>query len=189
MSRRQTPSLARVALVGRPNVGKSTIFNRLTGTRRAIVTSVAGTTRDVLARPVEWQQRVFTLVDTGGGGGGPARTRCGEAVANRGRRAAGAVDLVVFVVDGREGPVPADDEVAQELRIRGVPVVLAINKMDDRRAHDRVVEFHRFGFEPIVEIAAEHGQGIGDLLGRGGGTAADGTGGVDVDGGGTGGHG
>ena len=163
MPRRQTPSSARVALVGRPNVGKSTIFNRLTGTRRAIVTSVAGTTRDVLARPVEWQQRVFTLVDTGGVVGA-SEDPMWEAVANRGRRAAGAVDLVVFVVDGREGPVPADDEVARELRVRGVPVVLAINKMDDHRAHDRVPEFHRFGFEPIVEIAAEHGQGIGDLL-------------------------
>ena len=152
-----------MALVGRPNVGKSTIFNRLTGTRRAIVTSVAGTTRDVLARPVEWQRRVFTLVDTGGVVGA-SEDPMWEAVANRGRRAAGAVDLVVFVVDGREGPVPADEEVARELRVRGVPVVLAINKMDDHRARDRVPEFHRFGFEPIVEIAAEHGQGIGDLL-------------------------
>jgi GTP-binding protein len=117
----------------------------------------------VLARPVEWQQRVFTLVDTGGVVGAsedPMR----ELVADRGRREAGAVDLVVFVVDGREGPVPADDEVARDLRVAGVPVVLAINKMDDRRARDRVPEFHRFGFEPIVEIAAEHGQGIGDLL-------------------------
>ena len=70
MSRHQRFSTGRVALVGRPNVGKSTIFNRLTGTRRAIVTSVAGTTRDVQARPVEWQQRVFTLVDTGGVVGG-----------------------------------------------------------------------------------------------------------------------
>ena len=163
MPRYQTVSTGRVALVGRPNVGKSTIFNRLTGTRRAIVTSVAGTTRDVLARPVEWQQRVFTLVDTGGVVGA-SEDPMWEAVANRGRRAAGAVDLVVFVVDGREGPVPADDEVARELRVRGVPVMLAINKMDDHRARDRVPEFHRFGFEPIVEIAAEHGQGIGDLL-------------------------
>ena len=149
--------------MGRPNVGKSTIFNRLTGTRRAIVTAVAGTTRDVLARPVEWQRRVFTLVDTGGVVGAsedPMR----EAVADRGRRAAGAVDLVVFVVDGREGPLPADDEVARELRVHGVPVVLAINKMDDHRARDRVLEFHRFGFEPVVEISAEHGRGIGDLL-------------------------
>ena len=159
----QTVPSGRVALVGRPNVGKSTIFNRLTGTRRAIVTSVAGTTRDVLARPVEWQQRVFTLVDTGGVVGA-SEDPMWEAVANRGRRAAGAVDLVVFVVDGREGPLPADDEVARELRIRGVPVVLAINKMDDHRARDRVPEFHRFGVEPIVEISAEHGQGIGDLL-------------------------
>ena len=163
MPRHQTVPSGRVALVGRPNVGKSTIFNRLTGTRRAIVTSVAGTTRDVLARPVEWQRRVFTLVDTGGVVGA-SEDPMWEAVANRGRRAAGAVDLVVFVVDGREGPVPADDEVARELRVRGVPVVLAINKMDDHRARDHVPEFHRFGFDPIVEIAAEHGQGIGDLL-------------------------
>ena len=163
MPRHQTAPSGWVALVGRPNVGKSTIFNRLTGTRRAIVTSVAGTTRDVLARPVEWQQRVFTLVDTGGVAGA-SEDPMWEVVASRGRRAAGAVDLVVFVVDGREGPVPADDEVARELRVRGVPVVLAINKIDDRRAHDRVPEFYRFGFEPIIEIAAEHGQGIGDLL-------------------------
>ena len=163
MPRHQTVPSGRVALVGRPNVGKSTIFNRLTGTRRAIVTSIAGTTRDVLARPVEWQRRVFTLVDTGGVVG-VSEDPMWEAVANRGRRAAGAVDLVVFVVDGREGPVLADEEVARELRVRGVPVVLAINKMDDHRARDRVPEFHRFGFDPIVEIAAEHGQGIGDLL-------------------------
>ena len=163
MSRPQTLARGRVALVGRPNVGKSTIFNRLTGTRRAIVTAVAGTTRDVLARPVEWQQRVFTLVDTGGVVG-VSEDPMWEAVADRGRQAAGTVDVVVFVVDGRKGPVPADDEVARELRVRGIPVVLAINKMDDHRAHDRVLEFHRFGFEPIVEISAEHGQGIGDLL-------------------------
>ena len=163
MPRHQTIPSGRVALVGRPNVGKSTLFNRLTGTRRAIVTSVAGTTRDVLARPVEWQQRVFMLVDTGGVVGA-SEDPMWEAVANRGRRAAAEVDLVVFVVDGREGPVPADDEVAQELRARGVPVVVAINKMDDRRARDRVPEFYRFGFEPLIEIAAEHGQGIGDLL-------------------------
>jgi GTP-binding protein len=163
MSRHHTAPSGRVALVGRPNVGKSTIFNRLTGTRRAIVTSVAGTTRDVLARPVEWQQTVFTLVDTGGVVGA-SDDPMWEAVASRGRRAAAEVDVVVFVVDGRAGPIPADDEVAREIRVRGVPVVLAINKMDDRRARDRVLEFHRFGFESIVEIAAEHGQGIGDLL-------------------------
>ena len=152
-----------VALVGRPNVGKSTLFNRLTGTRGAIVTAVAGTTRDVLARPVEWQQRMFTLVDTGGVVGA-SHDPMQDVVADRGRRAAGDADVVVFVVDAKEGPVPADDEVAKELRVRGVPVVVAVNKMDDRRAEARVPEFHRFGFDPMVEIAAEHGQGIGDLL-------------------------
>ena len=112
---------------------------------------------------MEWQQRVFSLVDTGGVAGAstdPMR----EAVADRGRRAAGEAEVVVFVVDGGEGPVPADDELARELRTRGTPVVVAVNKMDDRRARSHVPEFHRFGFEPIVEIAAEHGQGIGDLL-------------------------
>ena len=152
-----------VGLVGRPNVGKSTLFNRLTGTRRAIVTSMAGTTRDVLVRPVEWQQRVFSLIDTGGVIGA-SEDPMQAVVADRVRRAAGEVDVVVFVVDGSEGPVPADDDLAQELRILGVPVVVAINKMDQRRSRGHVPEFHRFGFETITEIAAEHGQGIGDLL-------------------------
>ena len=152
-----------VGLVGRPNVGKSTLFNRLTGTRRAIVTSMAGTTRDVLVRPVEWQQRVFSLIDTGGVIGA-SEDPMQEVVADRVRRAAGEVDVIVFVVDGSEGPVPADDDLAQELRILGVPVVVAINKMDRRSARGQVPEFHRFGFETITEIAAEHGQGIGDLL-------------------------
>ncbi len=153
----------RVVLVGRPNVGKSTLFNRLTGTRRAIVTPLAGTTRDVLAGTVEWQRRVFSIVDTGGVAGASVDPMQ-EAVADRGRRAAGDAEVVVLVVDGSEGPLPADDELARELRTRGTPVVVAVNKMDDRRARSHVPEFHRFGFEPLVEIAAEHGQGIGDLL-------------------------
>jgi GTP-binding protein len=103
------------------------------------------------------------LVDTGGVVGASSDPMQ-EAVAARGRQAASEVDLVVFVVDGREGRVPADDEVAQELRQRGVPVIIAINKTDDRRAREHTGEFHRFGFTPIVEIAAEHGQGVGDLL-------------------------
>jgi GTP-binding protein len=149
--------------VGRPNVGKSTLFNRLTGTRGAIVTAVPGTTRDVQTRQAEWQTRVFTLVDTGGIVGA-SDDPMWLAVADRGRRAAEAVDLVVLVVDGRAGPVPADEEVARELHIRGRPVIVAVNKTDDRRARGRVPEFHQFGFDTIVEISAEHGLGIGDLL-------------------------
>ena len=149
--------------MGRPNVGKSTLFNRLTGTRGAIVTAVAGTTRDVLGGAVEWQGRVFALVDTGGVVGA-SLDPMQDAVAARAGRATSSVDVIVFVVDGTEGPLPADDEVAADLRRKGVPVIVAVNKTDDRRARDRLSEFHRFGFEPILEIAAEHGLGIGDLL-------------------------
>ena len=163
MTRPTTQPHGQVALVGRPNVGKSTLFNRLTGTRGAIVTSVAGTTRDVLGGAVEWQGRVFSLVDTGGVIGA-SLDPMQDAVAERVLRAAAGVNLVVFVVDGPEGPVPADDEVAANLRRLGVPVIVAVNKTDKRRARDQMPEFHRFGFEPIVEIAAEHGLGIGDLL-------------------------
>ena len=163
MPRAPASATGRVALVGRPNVGKSTLFNRLTGGRRAIVTAVAGTTRDVLEGEVEWQGRRFSLIDTGGVVGA-SEDPMQEAVAARGRRAADGVDMVIFVVAGPEGPVPADEEIAAELRTLGAPVLLAVNKMDDRRSEGHLAEFFRFGLEPLVEIAAEHGQGVGDLL-------------------------
>jgi GTP-binding protein len=152
-----------VVLVGRPNVGKSTLFNRVTSSRRAIVTPIAGTTRDAIAQPAEWQGIPFMLVDTGGMFGA-STDPLHDLVLERGRRAVASADVVVFVVDGREGLVPGDEDVASALRGAGVPVILAVNKTDDRRARDRALEFYRFGFEPVVEIAAEHGQGIGDLL-------------------------
>jgi GTPase len=152
-----------VVLVGRPNVGKSTLFNRITNTRRAIVAPLAGTTRDVMAQPAEWQGCQFTLVDTGGMFGA-SRDPLHELVFEHGRRALGNADLVVFVVDGREGLVPGDEEIAQTLRAGSAPVVLAVNKTDDRRARGRSLEFFQFGFDPVIEIAAEHGQGVGDLL-------------------------
>jgi GTP-binding protein len=152
-----------VVLVGRPNVGKSTLFNRLTGSRRAIVTAVPGTTRDVIAQPADWRGRTFTLVDTGGMFGSTTDP-LHELVIEHGRRALTTADLVIFIVDGREGLVPGDEEIAQVLRSLGRPVVLAVNKTDDRRARDRAMEFFQFGFEPVVEIAAEHGLGVGDLL-------------------------
>jgi GTP-binding protein len=156
-------ALPTVVLAGRPNVGKSTLFNRITGTRRAIVAPVAGTTRDVIAQPAEWRGARFTLVDTGGMFGASADP-LHELVVQRGRKALEKADLAIFVVDGREGLVPGDQEIAAALRTRGVPVVVAVNKSDDRRARGRAVEFYQFGFEPILEIAAEHGEGIGDLL-------------------------
>ena len=152
-----------VVLVGRPNVGKSTLFNRVTGSRRAIVTPVPGTTRDVISLPAEWQGQGFTLVDTGGMFG-HSEDPLHALVLEHGRRALAAADLVVFVTDGREGPVPGDEDIARTLREAGKPVVVAVNKTDDKRGRARAVEFFRFGFEPVVEIAAEHGDGVGDLL-------------------------
>jgi GTP-binding protein len=129
-------ALRRIVLVGRPNVGKSTLFNRLTGTRRSIVTAIPGTTRDVITHPVTWGRHTFDLIDTGG----------------------------VFVVDGREGLVSGDEEIAKSVRDSGVPAIIAINKSDDRRARDAALDFARLGFASMVDISAEHGQGVGDLL-------------------------
>ena len=154
---------ATVVLVGRPNVGKSTLFNRITGSRRAIVTPVAGTTRDTIAQPAEWRGVPFELVDTGGmfgATGDPLH----ELVVEHGRKAIATADVVVLVVDGREGLVSGDEEIAAALRSVDAPVVVAVNKTDDRRARGASVEFYALGFETIVEIAAEHGEGVGDLL-------------------------
>jgi GTPase len=152
-----------VVLVGRPNVGKSTLFNRITGSRRAIVTPVAGTTRDTIAEPAEWQGTPFSLVDTGGMFGA-STDPLHELVVEHGRRAIRSADVIVFVVDGREGLVSADEEIAGALRAGHAPVVMAVNKTDDRRARGRALEFYRLGFEPVIEMAAEHGEGVGDLL-------------------------
>src|SRR5688572_12286481 len=125
--------LPSVALVGRPNVGKSTLFNRLTRTRRAIVTPIAGTTRDVLAQPVEWQGRAFELTDTGGMFGA-SEDPLHALVLERGRRAIAEADLLVLVVDGRDGLVSGDLEIAAVVRAANRPTLLAVNKTDDRRA-------------------------------------------------------
>lgn len=157
---RRLPS---VVLIGRPNVGKSTLFNRLSGTRRAIVTAVPGTTRDVIAQPAEWRGVHFELVDTGGMFGA-SEDPLHELVIERGRRAIAEADLLVFVVDGREGLVPADREIAQVVRAADVPTVLAINKTDDRRAEAGLLELYQLGFDAVFEVSAEHGHGTGDLL-------------------------
>jgi GTP-binding protein len=152
-----------VVLVGRPNVGKSTLFNRVTGSRRAIVTAIAGTTRDIIQQPAEWQGTNFTLIDTGGMFGA-SQDPLHELVVVHGRRALESADAIIFVVDGREGLVSADEEIAASLRSATAPIVVAVNKADDKRARGRSLEFYKLGLEPIVEIAAEHGDGVGDLL-------------------------
>ena len=152
-----------VVLVGRPNVGKSTLFNRLSETRRAIVTAIPGTTRDVIAQNVEWRGLRFELVDTGGMFGA-SQDPLHELVLERGRRAIANADLLVLVVDGREGLVPGDKQIAEVIRSADTPTLVVINKTDDKRARAGVMEFYQLGFDPVLEISAEHAQGIGELL-------------------------
>lgn len=157
---RKSPS---VVLVGRPNVGKSTLFNRITGSRRAIVSPMAGTTRDSLARPANWCGTTFELFDTGGLFGA-SDDPLHELVVVQGDWAIEHADLLVLVVDGREGLVSADQEIAGRLRTTGRPVFVAINKTDDKRARQSALEFYQLGFEHVFEISAEHGDGVAELL-------------------------
>ena len=152
-----------VVLVGRPNVGKSTLFNRITGRRRSIVAPVAGTTRDALEGPATWQGRQFTLVDTGGLFGATTDP-LHVLVEAQGLRALEAASLLVFVLDGQEGLVPADEVIAKRLRGYDRPVIVAVNKTDDKRARERAGEFHRLGFAPVIDVSAEHGDGVAELL-------------------------
>jgi GTP-binding protein len=157
---RKSPS---VVLVGRPNVGKSTLFNRMTGSRRAIVNPMAGTTRDALARPVVWRGTSFQLFDTGGLYG-ESQDPLHELVVQQGHRAIVGADLLVLMVDGREGLIPGDERIARELRETGIRVMLAINKTDDKRSQKSAMEFFQLGFDPVTEISAEHGTGVAELL-------------------------
>src|SRR5687768_1760545 len=109
-----------VVLVGRPNVGKSTLFNRMTGSRRAIVAPIAGTTRDSVSRPVSWRGVTFDLFDTGGLYGA-SEDPLHDLVVRQGQRAIVGADLLVFVVDGRDGLASGDETIARELRQTGLP--------------------------------------------------------------------
>ena len=144
-------------------MGKSTLFNRMTGSRRAIVAPIAGTTRDALARPVVWRGTAFQLFDTGGLYG-ESQDPLHELVVVQGQRAIVGADLLVLLVDGREGLIPGDERIARELRETGIPVILAINKTDDKRSQKSAMEFFQLGFDPVTEISAEHGTGVADLL-------------------------
>jgi GTP-binding protein len=127
------------------------------------VTSVPGTTRDAIGQPVEWQGTHFELIDTGGMFGA-SEDPLHALVLERGRRAIVDADLLVLVTDGREGLVPGDLEIAKVVREAGKPALLAINKIDDRRARTGALELYQLGLDPVFEIAAEHGDGVGDLL-------------------------
>lgn len=152
-----TPS---VAIVGRPNVGKSTLFNRLLRQRKAIVHDQPGVTRDRITGQMEFEDdRAVLLVDTGG-------LVPGDDVLGLNRQVLLAVeesDLLILVVDGKEGLVAADETVWQELREYSKPSILVVNKADTRAAQEGQYEFYRLGFEKQILVSAEHAMGIGEL--------------------------
>ena len=156
-------SLPVVAIVGRPNVGKSTLFNRLVGERVAIVEDIPGTTRDRVYGVGEWNGRRFTVVDTGGLELDPG-THIEERVQDQARVAIEESDLVLFVVDAAAGIAPLDYEVADRLRRAGKPTILVVNKADSPRREHEGAEFYALGFEPTIAVSAQHGRSTGDLL-------------------------
>jgi GTPase len=156
-------SLPLVAIVGRPNVGKSTLFNRLTGERRSIVGDEPGITRDRIYGVSDWNGKRFSLVDTGG------MVPDDDAVIpqNIFKQAEAAIaeaQVLVWVVDVRKGITPLDEELVSLLRSTGKRVIVAANKADIQRLDSEAGEFYKFGFEAVVPISAEHGDGVADLL-------------------------
>ena len=152
-----------VAVVGFPNVGKSTLVNRLTATRQAVVHETPGVTRDRKEVVCEWNGRRFQLVDTGGVDvvDPSPLTR---SVADQARAAVEEADLVLFVVDATAGITPGDEELAAILRRAHKPVLLIANKLDDPRRDQEALEFHRLGLGDPIPLSAMHGHGTGDLL-------------------------
>ena len=152
-----------VSIVGRPNVGKSTLFNRIVGSRKALVDHSPGVTRDRIAATCSIEDKVFTLVDTGGM----------EIAAKEGlqallkeqiERAVADSALIIFVVDSRAGLMPDDKEMASKLRSAGKPLILAVNKVESPKAELAAAEFHALGFRVMIGVSAEHGRGMADLL-------------------------
>lgn len=152
-----------VAIVGRPNVGKSTLFNRLVGAPQAVVHGVPGTTRDRVYGDVDWGDTSFTLVDTGGLGLEGA-TPLDEAVTAQAALAIQEADLILFLTDLRDGPVGADLDVAERLRRTDKPVLLVANKGDSPRDRAHATEFYELGLEAPIVVSAIRGSGTGDLL-------------------------
>jgi GTPase len=159
------PLLGTAAVVGFPNVGKSTFVNRLSATRQAVVFETPGVTRDRKEIAVEWSGKRFLLVDTGGvdiADDSPITRQ----VAEQARRAVEEADLVLFVVDAKAGIGPGDEEIAAILRRARKPVLVVANKVDDPRRDDEALEFHALGLGDPIPVSALHGHGTGDLLDR-----------------------
>src|SRR6266436_1500789 len=156
-----------IAIVGRPNVGKSALFNRVVGRRIAIVHDQPGVTRDRVSAEAEWRGQPFTLVDTGGMG--LLRRERSEDIIVRAALeqveiAIEAANVIILVVNVQEGIVPLDREAAERLRRSSKPVLVAVNKVDTHRVEVQAMEFAELGFDKIFPVSAIHGEGIEPLL-------------------------
>ena len=158
-----TAPLRRIALVGRPNVGKSALFNRLVGRQVSIVHDQPGVTRDWIVARSDFGAEPFEVIDTGGIGAEPDPDFAAQTKAAA-HRAIEECDGMVFVVDGRDGLTPLDSELAATLRTSRKPVFLAVNKLDESMHESLAMEFHRLGLGEIYPVSAAHGRGIGDLV-------------------------
>jgi GTP-binding protein len=152
-----------VAIVGRPNVGKSTLFNRIIGRNFAVVDDMPGVTRDRNYAEAEWMQKHFLLVDTGG-----FEPETEDVMYTKMREqttlAVEEADFIIFLMDGKEGLLPADIEVSHRLRASGKPVLYALNKVDGERHEGLIPDFYRLGIDTPYPISARHGQGFSDLM-------------------------
>lgn len=151
-----------VAIVGRPNVGKSTIFNRIVGERISIVEDVAGVTRDRIYSSADWLSHDFNIIDTGGIDIGDEPFL--EQIRLQAEIAIDEADVIIFLVNGREGVTDADEQVAKILYKTKKPVVLAVNKVDNPEMRDMIYDFYALGFGDPYPVSGSHGLGLGDLL-------------------------
>lgn len=158
-------ALPKVAVIGYPNVGKSTLINRITGTREAVVHEQAGVTRDRKEMPADWNGRDFMLIDTGGVDMHDEDSLA-RSIQQQARAALAEASVAVFVVDSAAGLRPGDSELAVELRASKIPVIVAANKVDDSRLSVNAAEFYGLGLGEPVPVSAVHGLGTGDLLDR-----------------------
>jgi GTP-binding protein len=152
-----------IAIVGRPNVGKSTLFNRIAGGKKAIVWGEPGVTRDRNYADVEWDEGGFTLIDTGGFEP-VSKDRIFIQMREQCQLAMDEADVVLFLMDGKEGLTPSDKEIADILRKLNKPVFYIVNKIDGPRHEGKALEFYGLGVEPLYSISAEHGYGVNGLM-------------------------
>ena len=152
-----------IAIVGRPNVGKSTLFNRIAGGKKAIVWDEPGVTRDRNYADVEWEESAFTLIDTGGFEP-VSKDRIFIQMREQCQLAMEEADVVLFLMDGKEGLTPSDKEITDILRRLNKPVFHIVNKVDGPKHEEKALEFYGLGVEPVYSISAEHGYGVNGLM-------------------------